>query len=160
MDEETIKETMTRVWDESVKFYAELDGESDRAAAILAAANFEDKLCETIIEKFVKLNRENRKKLFKGYGPLSTFAAKIDIAFALGLYDQETQRGLHIIRKIRNIFAHASSPIEFDCDDIVKICEELKLETSLNSDNLRYRYVSFLKEVETKLSKKNLSLNS
>ena len=152
MDEETIKETMTRVWDESVKFYEELDGESDRAAAILAAANFEDKLCQAIIEKFVKLNSKNRDKLFGLYGPLSTFAAKIDIAFALELYDQKTQRGLHNIRRIRNKFAHASSPIEFDCDDIAKICEKLKLETRLNSDKLRDRYVSFLKEVETKLS--------
>lgn len=151
MTEITLRETIERAWDENVRYHTELDGESDRAAAILAAAYFEDRLRDAIMTKFVDLNRKFRDKIFKGYGPLSTFSAKGDIAYALGLYDQKTRKGLHTVRKIRNRFAHASKPIEFDHDDLAAICRNLDPEAIPDPDTLRNRYVTYLKEVEKKI---------
>src|SRR3712207_113118 len=35
------------------------------------------------------LNREMRDRLFTGYGPLNSLAAKIDLSFALGILDSD-----------------------------------------------------------------------
>jgi DNA-binding MltR family transcriptional regulator len=45
-------------------------------------------------------------KLFGGFGPLSTFNAKIEFGFALGLLPRHVYTDLRTIRKIRNLFAH------------------------------------------------------
>jgi hypothetical protein len=49
---------------------------------------------------------ELKKRLFAAYGPLSSFAAKIDLAFALEITTEATHKELHKMRKIRNAFAH------------------------------------------------------
>jgi hypothetical protein len=46
-------------------------------------------------------------KLFEGFGPLSTFSAKIEFAFALGLLPRHVHTDLRTIKKVRNLFAHA-----------------------------------------------------
>ena len=56
MNDETLKNTIERIFDESQAFHAELEGESDRATAILAVARFEDRLREAIAKRFVELN--------------------------------------------------------------------------------------------------------
>lgn len=60
--------------DETIK---QIERQSDRSAAILASACLEDRL-----DKFLRSAlREDKlaERLFKGYGPLSSFQAKIDI---------------------------------------------------------------------------------
>ena len=55
------------------------------------------------------------KSLFEGNGPFSTLSSKIDVAYALGLLSSEERRELHLLRKIRNEFAHAvDHEISFD----------------------------------------------
>ena len=51
--------------------------------------------------------RDSPHQLFDGTGALATFSAKIDIAYAFGLIGTQERADLHIIRKIRNDFAHA-----------------------------------------------------
>ena len=145
------------------EYTAELNGESDRAAAILGAANFDVWLGEIIEAHFGVLSGEMscnlRKRLFKSYGPLSTFAAKIDIACALGLYDEDIRKGLHTVRKIRNEFAHESRPITFDGPKISSLCEKLDIEpvrrlnikTAPGPSGLRERYLTYLKQVKDKI---------
>ena len=140
---------LDNIIDEAIHYYEALHQESDRAAAILAASHFEDSLQEQIISKFTNMNSELTKKIFGGYGPLSTFSGKIDIAFALGLYNEETRKGLHIIKKIRNKFAHASKPIKFYDQEIAVLCRKISSEVSTGgSDNLRKTYIDYLQESE------------
>jgi hypothetical protein len=56
---------------------------------------------------------EAEGRMFKGYGPLNTFAARIDLGLLLGIYPKEFWVRLHLIRKIRNEFAHNMQPTTF-----------------------------------------------
>ena len=73
----------------------------------------------------------------------------IEIAYALGLYDQETRDGLHTVRKIRNKFAHSSAPLEFEHGEVAALCRQLRAD--YKPANLRERYLTYLRTVECKL---------
>jgi DNA-binding MltR family transcriptional regulator len=66
---------------------------------------YEKYLEEYIAKKFV--DDKAVAKLFEGFGPLSTFSAKIEFAFALGLLPRHVHTDLRTIKKVRNLFAHA-----------------------------------------------------
>ncbi len=89
--------------------------ETDRGFAILVAQHFSDKLEEMI--RLLLDKTASRKKvvngLFSGYGPLSTFSAKIDLLYAMGILDDEFYKQVQLVRKIRNIFAHLAGPVSF-----------------------------------------------
>lgn len=88
----------------------ELLSQSDRGAAVLGGAYADTVLGEALKSKLRDLNLPNKetlhKRLFRHYGPLSTFSARIDMAFALYLIGENTRHDLDIIRDIRNDFAH------------------------------------------------------
>ena len=87
------------------EFYVEFKSESDRAAVILGTAKL-DLLLYQLLAKFMVPNVGSEDELFDGDAPLSTFHAKIQMAYRLGLIDRNFVRALHLIRKIRNSFAH------------------------------------------------------
>ena len=151
MNEETLKNSIERIFDENLAYYAELDGESDRATAILAVARFEDKLREAIAKQFVELNRKLEIRIFCGYGPLSTLAGKLDIAYALGMYDQKTLENLRSIKKIRNKFAHSPKPVQFVENDIADMCSTLCVEYDPERDSPRYQFLFYLQQMERKI---------
>ena len=78
--------------------------ESDRAAAVLGGAALDHYLAEAL--KGFLVSDEETNELFGKYGPLSTFAARIDMAFALGLISADLKGDFNFIRRIRNHFAH------------------------------------------------------
>ena len=57
--------------------------------------------------KMRPLNKQMSKRLFGTYGPISTFAAKIDIAYALDIITTELRAELNKFRQMRNAFAHS-----------------------------------------------------
>ncbi len=103
---------------------AEIDRQEDRAAAIIAAAFFEDRLTLAIRERLVNDPRVVNP-LFKGAGPLASFAAKIDLAYLLGIYGAPHRAKLHTIRNIRNEFAHNLAPLTFESQKIEGMCATL-----------------------------------
>ena len=137
---------------EAQAYHEELRGESDRAAVILGAANFEDWLRETIMLSFVRLSKVLRNRIFENYGPLSTFSAKIDLAFALGIFDEKTRKNLHVIRKIRNAFAHSSKAITFDDATLASMCRGLNISNDSHGSDLRVRYLAYLIQVREKIT--------
>ncbi|MFN9847743.1 MAG: hypothetical protein ACK56C_05185 [Alphaproteobacteria bacterium] len=52
-------------------------------------------------------------------GTLSTFDARINMAFALGVIDATVRAELKVLKLIRNTFAHAVMPVSFDDDALV-----------------------------------------
>jgi hypothetical protein len=78
---------------------------NDRAACLVAAAKI-DNLVREILVKALRPNPNRDDELFDGDRPLSTLSAKIALAFRLGLIDAAFARTLHLIRKLRNDFAH------------------------------------------------------
>src|SRR6185436_438885 len=58
-------------------------------------------------------------------GPVSTFGARIQLAFALGLISDNESRMLNLIRKIRNEFGHSVETRSFHISPIKERCLEL-----------------------------------
>jgi hypothetical protein len=96
-------------WKEEYKhFKDEFSKESDRAAVILAAAKIDELLRLAIIKRLAP-SPTNRDDLLEPEGPLGTLRSRIDIAYRLNLIDSAFARALHLIRRIRNNFAHELS---------------------------------------------------
>jgi len=84
---------------------AELSGESERACAVVGAAWVEEAL-QRAIESVLHPHDEAFKRLFRGSGGLTAFAAKIDLACVFGFMTEPIRKDLESIRRIRNEFAH------------------------------------------------------
>jgi len=95
--------------------------------ALVLASALSGCLEAAIRTKMVKLPKELDKGLFRGYGPLAHFKARIDIAFALGLITPEMYNDLDIIRDVRNRIAHPEDvpTPSFDSPDIIEKCKRL-----------------------------------
>jgi hypothetical protein len=107
-----------------VGFYDTFSKESDRAAGVLGAA-----LLDLQLERLfrARLTTDTPPEVFAFRGPLGDFAARIDLAFALGWIDAEVRADLHIIRDIRNDFAHAADhELSFSDQSIAARTKNLK----------------------------------
>lgn len=101
-----------------------LGKESDRGC-VLSAAAFLDNELGKLLKSVLIQDDSILKVLFEGYGPLATFSARIDLAYGLGYIAPMQRRDLHLIRKIRNIFAHRTGKVTFDDNHISSRCLEL-----------------------------------
>src|SRR5258708_39696904 len=76
---------------------------TDSAVVILGAGMLEDDL-ETLIRNCCVRDTNSIKKvvdpLFDVYAPLSTFSAKVNICYALGLISKKTHRTVDLVRKL------------------------------------------------------------
>lgn len=105
-----------------------LSGEhDDRTAAIIGGARVEAALEKRILMKLRPLNRDRKKRLFDGDGLLATFSAKIQIGYAISIYDQPLANELDRVREIRNAFAHATKPITFKRRAVSDVCKSLRM---------------------------------
>ena len=91
----------------------EFQDETDRACAVLAAA-FLDRALGELLHGFMRDDPKVRERLFGRNHPLTTFGARIDLAFALGLIGTTEHHDLDLVRKIRNHFAHELTGLSFD----------------------------------------------
>lgn len=103
-------------WIEAI--HCQFDTESDRGAGIVVAAMLEDALRSVLRKRLIPPISEERSILEGDRAPLNTFAAKIDAAFQLGLISRYMARDLHLVRKIRNEFAHSSLERTFEAGRI------------------------------------------
>ena len=100
---------------------------TDRSLALITAAGIERALERAIITHLPKLDVYTFRKLASSEGPLSSLFAKIHLGFALGLLDKRTRDNLDIVRRVRNVFAHAPKAVSFRTIPIAKECRKLKL---------------------------------
>jgi hypothetical protein len=99
-------------WLEAV--HREFQRESDRAAAIVSCAILDEGLKALLRKRLVAPEKPNHS-LIDGPNPyLDSFSARIDASFQLGLISQYLARDLHLIRKIRNEFAHQPQECTFE----------------------------------------------
>jgi DNA-binding MltR family transcriptional regulator len=64
-------------------------------------------------------------RMFKGDGPMATLAKRIDAAHDLNLIDDVTRKDAHLVRRIRNGFAHAKEQMHFDSAKTVAFVKQL-----------------------------------
>lgn len=92
-------------WDAYEAFVREFKDESDRAAVILGVAKLDSQMYQ-ILKRLLGPTPNRDDELLDGDTPLATFSAKIAVLHRLGVIDPGFARSLHLIRKIRNAFAH------------------------------------------------------
>ena len=83
----------------------ELESQSDRGVAIVGAAWVEESL-ERSLHTVLETHPASWKRLFEKSAPLATFSAKIDLSRLVGTVSDAIHSDLHIVREIRNAFAH------------------------------------------------------
>jgi DNA-binding MltR family transcriptional regulator len=102
-------------------FAHQLSQETDRGTALVAAA-FLDDLLGRILESFFGNDREASENLLNGpRAPLGGFISRIYAAYSLGLIHADEKNDLHIIRRIRNKFAHRLENTAFTDEDLVSL---------------------------------------
>jgi hypothetical protein len=122
-------------------------GESDRAKIILLATQVDEMLKELLM-RFFKLRRaKHEDEMFRAFAPLSSFAARIALAFRIGLISKDDADALDILRDIRNDCAHKI--FEFDVTK-PPYCDRLKRFVTLTTrDPSRAFAINKLAHAET-----------
>jgi DNA-binding MltR family transcriptional regulator len=120
---------MRRFMDEANVIHEQLKEETDRGAALVGVA-FLDELLERLLKSRM-LEGKTTEGLFEGSNPLASFSARIDTAYSLGWIGPETHRELHLMRKIRNEFAHVHTPVTFASDAIQNRCGALQIPKAI-----------------------------
>lgn len=123
-------ESLLAIMPEPIKTYGkttaeflELMGlETDRGAALMAAGYLDEWLKRLLEKYFVDAKAVANRAL---EGPLQTFAARIDMAFLTGLLPRNVHTDLHVIKRIRNKFAHHAGLLDFNTEDIARECRKL-----------------------------------
>ena len=122
-------------------FLAEFQSETDRAAAVLAAA-YADELLKSLIEATFVDNSRYVKDLTRRGGPISSFSARISLAYAIALISKNDAADLHRLREIRNDFAHRLHGITFASQTVSDRSREFRCVALIfkRTAGLRERY--------------------
>lgn len=97
----------------------------DRAVAIIATAFLDDRLRDVLIH-YLHTTKDLQDSFFEGTGPLAAFSARINMGFMLGLYSKTFCEHLHIMRSVRNLFAHSRDPLDFNSEKVSAKLTNLK----------------------------------
>jgi DNA-binding MltR family transcriptional regulator len=118
-----------KYWDNIFK--REFEKESDRACVILSVAML-DRALETFLKaRLVPISSSEDELLEGAYAPISTFNARIELTHRIGLISTQLRRDLHIIRKIRNDFAHNIEGCTFEDPSVRSRIIELSCSSSM-----------------------------
>lgn len=109
---------------EVMEFRESLSSETDRGSVLMAAAFLDDRIKMLLAARLVD-DKKLSRRVFEFNGPLGTFSSRIDFSYLLGLLPKNAQRDLHLIRAIRNKFAHNAAPIGFDNPEVKPLCDSL-----------------------------------
>lgn len=108
-------------------FLVRLLFEGERSAVILGAARLDVALERSLLSRMSECSGSS-DSLFGPDRPLSSFSAKVSLAARLGVIDGEVERALHLVRRIRNQFAHSiddeSLSLDRHRDRLAAACEQ------------------------------------
>lgn len=131
------KKTFRDFWE----FRRLMKAESDRGCALMGASYVDDRLAD-LLKKKLLLNSDLRERMFDYIGPLGSFSARINMAYAIGLIPANLRRELHVMRDIRNVFAHRAAHLTFESPEISPLVDKLRLHFKEMSEPARPRFVT------------------
>lgn len=118
------------LWGEFNEVFESLSEESPRGAVVIAASYIDESL-RFLLESGMIQNKTICKKLFEYPGPLSSFAARVDLAYALGLISPVAYRNIGHIRTMRNLAAHSYRTTGGENEALTEEAMKLELPTEL-----------------------------
>ena len=139
MDEATNDKSQKSYW--FTLLQAEFAKESDRASVILAVAMLDQALESLLRCHLVAIPNSEDSMLDGAYAPISTFSARIDLCFRLGLISSRFSRDLHIVRRIRNGFAHNVTGCSFEDSAARNRVSELLRTSRVVEMHQKYRHL-------------------
>jgi hypothetical protein len=84
---------------------SKVGAESERGMTVLVAAEL-DRVLKVVLKSYLAPGKAREDLFGGGSPPIETFSAKINLARALHLIREDEYELLHLIRRIRNQFAH------------------------------------------------------
>lgn len=118
----SFKNSYSESWNRLMLVAKEFEGATDRATAIVSGAFLDDCLAG-LLHAYMVSDTGSDAAVFSGNGPLSTFSAKIVMAFRLGIISEDERSDLEKIRKIRNRFAHEVTLSSFEDQSTRDLCK-------------------------------------
>ncbi len=136
--------------------FADFKTESDRGCALIAGSFLENTIALAINAFIADFGDAFKKQLHEGSdAPLGTFASKIKMGRALGIFDEKVQTRFETVKNIRNAFAHALRPLDFEHPSIVAAVRTLLPKAMPLEDTsmspARKRYIAFCWSMGIKL---------
>ncbi len=129
---------ITNEYGHLVGFVMKMGGTSDLALAILAGAELE-RILHRILETYLlPKSAKNINDLLSSNGSCGTFFSQIELAYRLGIISKEITHDLHIVRDIRNCFAHGVHEMSFASDQVKNKLSKLVIskEKSIHDSRL------------------------
>jgi DNA-binding MltR family transcriptional regulator len=115
-------------------FFNVLNNEGDFAAIVVTVA-FLDACVASVLKSGLRKSSVTDKLLDPRCGPLGSFAARVDMAYALKLIEKPMYQDLLQYAEIRNMVAHHHVSVSFDDPEISAACQKLNyLLTMKNGD--------------------------
>ena len=114
----------------------EMDKESDRACVILALAEIDQVLRDLLEAFFIPPSQSSKKyglTLFGPDEPAGTLSARIELSYRSGLIPEWCQKEAHILRRIRNDFAHKPLGHTFASSPTRELVQSLALPAALQA---------------------------
>ena len=158
--DDALLEDLRKAVREVTAYYEELEGESPRAAAILAVAGLEDELERLLLTKFPGVSKKTWEEIAgPGFRPLGSFKARNDVAHAFGFYGRQTRAMLEKISAVRNKFAHDTGVRQFDDQALKPLLQGLsenpiasfKWDPKLSASQLRELFLGLVLKTEKAL---------
>lgn len=109
---------------ESGHFLEAFKLESDRGAAIIAAAYLEE-ILKQILDAYLADVKCSDEILSGFNAPFGSFSAKIKTTYSLGFLEDKEFSTINTIRQIRNKFAHSWKGVSFQSQSIIDLCKKL-----------------------------------
>ena len=139
------------------ELFEALSTESDRGVVMVSAAFLDEALEALLRTRFSVVSKKPKSiidSLFNGFGPLSTYSAKIKTAYSIDLIEKWIFQDLETLRKIRNEFAHTIKPALFDSTEVIKLTEKF-----IGADHAVNSIEKQKKKITNKKKGKTLSKN-
>lgn len=127
-------------------------GESDRGA-VLVSTSIVDEYLRTMFEKLAspQMSNKKRRELLDYPGPLSSLAAKADIALLTQLIDAPLNTAIHRLRRLRNSVAHDTTSFRLsDHQATLRQISDLGpgVPAAVNNAACEFLVQSFLRNIE------------
>jgi DNA-binding MltR family transcriptional regulator len=109
---------VSEMFDVVMDFRHSLRNETDRGCALMAGEFLSNELAALLRRRFVHDAKACDAVLEDANGSLASFSSRIEFAYLLGLIGPNARRELHLVRRIRNDFAHDYKPLDFNAEGV------------------------------------------
>jgi DNA-binding MltR family transcriptional regulator len=111
--------------DDLVEWVKELALNAETTVVITSVSILEDWVKAAIKARTRDLSSKLEERLFSGYGPLNSFAGKIDIAYAFNIIEGDVYNDLRALKDIRNAFAHSTENLHLNSPTLAPLLQKL-----------------------------------